>query len=291
MIINQDNIQDAQSKFETHGFVFLESILEKKYCDILTEELRKAVSQGQTTKDPQCPLSEAIYGLPAFDRLLEELTPLFEAASGKKLFPSYTYARLYLPGEELKFHSDRPSCEISATLTLNFDGDVWPIYIGEFCDENDPQGKKFKDKEKETSYTKNIAKVEMQPGDALFYKGVEKPHWREPYTQGKWQAQVFLHYVDANGEFADFKYDKRPCLSHHYQPPYQQISNPVIVNTGESVTYKTQLERDDIIVVKVKDTNPQVIKDIQAVMNNTFPNQKVIVIDNSIDIEIIKLSK
>jgi PKHD-type hydroxylase len=38
-------------------------------------------------------------------------------------------------------------------------------------------------------------------------------HWREKYTEGKWQAQVFLHYVDANGKYADWKYDKRNKLN------------------------------------------------------------------------------
>jgi hypothetical protein len=28
-------------------------------------------------------------------------------------------------------------------------------------------------------------------------------HWREKYTEGQWQAQVFLHYVDANGPHAE----------------------------------------------------------------------------------------
>jgi PKHD-type hydroxylase len=55
----------------------------------------------------------------------------------------------------------------------------------------------------------------MNVGDAVLYRGCEKHHWREPYKEGQWQAQVFLHYVDANGPHAEWKYDKRPKLSHH----------------------------------------------------------------------------
>jgi len=29
-----------------------------------------------------------------------------------------------------------------------------------------------------------------------------------------WQAQVFMHYVDANGPYAEWKFDKRPLLGH-----------------------------------------------------------------------------
>jgi hypothetical protein len=56
--------------------------------------------------------------------LLEDLLPHFEKACGKRLYPTYSYARLYKPGEELKKHKDRPACEISATITLGFEGDV-----------------------------------------------------------------------------------------------------------------------------------------------------------------------
>jgi hypothetical protein len=46
----------------------------------------------------------------------------------------------------------------------------------------------------------------------MFYRGVECPHWREPLN-GDHVAQVFLHYVDQNGPYAEWKYDKRPALS------------------------------------------------------------------------------
>ena len=55
----------------------------------------------------------------------------------------------------------------------------------------------------------------MNVGDAVVYKGCELYHWREKYIEGQWQAQVFLHYVDANGPHAQEKYDRRNKLAHH----------------------------------------------------------------------------
>jgi hypothetical protein len=52
----------------------------------------------------------------------------------------------------------------------------------------------------------------MKVGDAVLYRGCDKWHWREPYKEGKWQAQVFLHYVDQNGPHAEWKYDERESL-------------------------------------------------------------------------------
>ena len=55
----------------------------------------------------------------------------------------------------------------------------------------------------------NATEVKMEIGDAVMYRGCDIYHWREAYKEGKWQAQVFLHYVDQNGPHAEHKYDTR----------------------------------------------------------------------------------
>ena len=54
-------------------------------------------------------------------------------------------------------------------------------------------------------------KILLNPGDIAIYKGCDVEHWREPY-EGHQQIQLFLHYVDANGIYKDYKFDKRPML-------------------------------------------------------------------------------
>ena len=184
-----------QQHFKSNGYVHLKNALDKNSCEVLTNELKALVEAKKTINDSQCPLSEAVHGAQIFDNLLEAMLPYFEQQSGLKLYPTYSYARLYnQQGEELKNHRDRPACEISATITLGFEGDVWAIYMG--------------DHENKTNGTK----IEMDVGDAVMYRGMDKWHWREPYVEGKWQAQVFLHYVDQNGPHAEWKYDKRESL-------------------------------------------------------------------------------
>jgi predicted 2-oxoglutarate/Fe(II)-dependent dioxygenase YbiX len=186
---------DSIQEFKEKGYVHLKDFLHKDSCKELANELKRLVNEKKTVKDEQCPKSEAIHGTVTFDKLLEDLTPHFEQASGLKLFPTYSYARLYNnQGEELKNHRDRPACEISATLTLDFEGDVWPIYMGANEDKS------------------NATEVKMEIGDAVMYRGCDIYHWREAYKEGKWQAQVFLHYVDQNGPHAEWKYDKRESL-------------------------------------------------------------------------------
>jgi predicted 2-oxoglutarate/Fe(II)-dependent dioxygenase YbiX len=204
---------EQMNVFNAQGYVHLADFLDKENCAQLTTELKKLVEEGKTTKDDQCPKSQAIHGAAVFDSLMEQLTPNFEYASGKRLYPTYAYARLYAPGEELKIHTDRPSCEISATLTLGFEGDAWPIYMGDYAEEG--QGRKITTQQGDKKWLTNESEIVMAAGDAVLYRGMDKVHWREPYKEGKWQAQVFLHYVDADGPHAEWKYDKRLKLSHH----------------------------------------------------------------------------
>jgi hypothetical protein len=186
---------DSIQEFKEKGYVHLKSFLPEHTCKELTDELKRLVAEQKTVNDPQCPLSQAVHGALAFDKLLETCLPYFEQASGLKLYPTYSYARLYnQQGEELKNHRDRPACEISASLTLDFEGDVWPIYMGANEDKS------------------NATEVKMGIGDAVMYRGCDIYHWREVYKEGKWQAQVFLHYVDANGPHTEWKYDKRESL-------------------------------------------------------------------------------
>ena len=208
----------SMTQFEVNKYVHLTDFLDKDSCGELVTELRKLVDEGKTKKDSQCPLSQAIHGAPTFDSLLEQLTPHFEKACGKRLYPTYAYARLYAPGDELKIHTDRPACEISATLTLGFDGEVWPIYVGDYTEAG--QGRKITTAHGETKYLINEREIKMDVGDAVLYRGMDKVHWREPYKEGKWQAQVFLHYVDADGPHAEWKYDKRKKLSHHQESEF-----------------------------------------------------------------------
>ena len=179
--------------FKEDGYVHIKGFLDDTNCQELTTVLTQLVIEKKTHHDEQCPSSEAIHGTVTFDKLLEDLLPHFEKHCGKKLYPTYSYARLYKPGEELKVHRDRPACEISATVTLGFSGKQWAIYMGDHEDKSDAN------------------EILMNVGDAVLYRGMDKWHWREKF-EGEWQAQVFLHYVDADGEHADQKYDGRESL-------------------------------------------------------------------------------
>ena len=128
-----------------------------------------------------------------------------EKATGLKLYPAYTYARIYKKGDILKRHKDRFSCEISTTMNLG--GDDWPIYL-----EPNPKKGGVKPGVGYVSENTKGIKVDLKPGDMLVYSGCELEHWREKF-KGKECVQVFLHYNNRKTPGAkDNMFDKRPHL-------------------------------------------------------------------------------
>ena len=135
-------------------------------------------------RDPQAPNTYSVYSDLAMETLLQEMTETISSSINKNIIPSYSYARLYKKGDELKKHTDRPSCELSGSINLG--GDSWPLFV---------DNKKFN----------------LNPGDMLIYNGCDLEHWREPFD-GDICAQVFLHYVFANGKYEHNKFDQRKKL-------------------------------------------------------------------------------
>jgi hypothetical protein len=155
--------------------------------------------------DGQIPHTYSHYADIAMETLMLKCQPQMEKATGLKLYPAYTYARIYKKGDELKRHKDRFSCEISTTMNLG--GDDWPIYLSPNENVGAPDGKKIT----AASNAKGI-KVDLKPGDMLVYRGVELEHWREKF-KGNECIQVFLHYNNRKTPGAkENMFDKRPHL-------------------------------------------------------------------------------
>jgi len=128
-----------------------------------------------------------MYAMPVFEALMSEKHKLMEKKTKLTLFPTYSFLRMYTKYSILKEHTDRPSCEYSCTVYIDSCGTYkWPIYMGK-------------------------TPIYLNPGDAVIYKGCEVPHSRKEFL-GDWQAQCFLHYVDANGPNASFMLDRRRTL-------------------------------------------------------------------------------
>jgi hypothetical protein len=159
-----------------------------------------------TWKDKQIPNTYSHYADFVMETLLVKMLPVMKQHTGLDLVPTYSYARAYKKGDELKRHKDRSSCEISTTLNLG--GDRWSIFI-------DPTGSDNVIDEYKNIHKPNAPKGEeviLEVGDMLVYSGCELEHWRKPF-EGNICGQVFLHYNHLNGKFSDSNiFDNRPML-------------------------------------------------------------------------------
>jgi hypothetical protein len=184
----------------TNGYVVLRNILDKQTLDILKIQSKLLEKQKcfKINKYPneypfgdiQCPTSFASYGALIYEALMLFLQPIIEQHCCKELLPTYSYMRIYYKNSILLKHTDRPSCEYSATVCISTDEKPWDIF--------------FKKCEKEVC-------VSLNAGDIIIYKGQELEHWRDKYD-GNEQIQAFLHYVDKNGSNSNLIYDKRPFI-------------------------------------------------------------------------------
>jgi hypothetical protein len=137
-------------------------------------------------------------------------TPVVEQNVGKKLFPTYSFLRIYDKGSDLPIHKDRPSCEYTVALCLGADpiDEPYELFVGEVDESSDY---KYFDAEGNYNRYKINYKYPMKPNNALIFKGMNNIHWREICTHDHF-ITVFLHYVDQQGEFKEYKYDKRSML-------------------------------------------------------------------------------
>jgi hypothetical protein len=178
--------------FKENGYCIVNSAIDSDLRDFITQYALFDEMRNFEADEQQVVGAHAKYADPAMETLLLKLLPLMEKHTGLELSPTYSFYRVYRPGDELTPHKDRPSCEISCTLCFNYSYNdySWPIFM-------------------------DGTSVTQQPGDLVIYRGCDLPHWREKFNiadQAAWHVQGFFHYVDKNGPFPEYEFDQRESL-------------------------------------------------------------------------------
>ena len=117
---------------------------------------------------------------------------------------TYSYTRKYERGAYLGSHTDRPSCEISATLCLEYqtdDNTPWKIWLRNDKNYAGIEAEKVKNESQDIPHrerTEHGCKaVSLETGDILLYQGPNIPHWRD-YLLGEASYHVFVHFFNAD---------------------------------------------------------------------------------------------
>jgi len=177
-------------EFKKYGFKVVRNLYDTKNHGILIPNLFEYIKTLPTdNSDEQTPNAPAFYKNIEMCKVQIKILSKMEKETGLRLYPTYTYCRVYQSDSILDGHKDRPACEISVTINVGYDGDYnWPLWI------KDNFGKDHK--------------IILEPGDGLIYLGCDNEHWREPADERvKNQCQLFLHYVNQDGKNEDQIYD------------------------------------------------------------------------------------
>lgn len=208
--------EDLKKDYETKGYALVKSAapaeVAKNLLGIVHANmtmkpglLQQFVSEPRVNAQP----AYEFYGyrLPSVMAFHWGLTSRISEIAGKRLLPTYAFFRVYLKGDRCLVHTDRPSCEHSFSMALGYGDDiVWPLEIGEKFHEE----KEAADRPKQDDFEDDVYNnVMLEPGDALVYHGVNYRHGRVTPNPNRWSAHLFLHWIDCEGRFKDWAFDRK----------------------------------------------------------------------------------
>jgi len=130
--------------------------------------------------------------------------------TGRRLAPTYSYFRVYQKGDICTVHTDRESGEHSLSMALGYaDNIVWPFEIGstKYPFEETNKMKAAMDFGGES----NTA-LELNPGDAVLYRGMNYLHGRMTPNPNRWSAHAYFQWIDIDGPYKEWMFDKQPIL-------------------------------------------------------------------------------
>jgi hypothetical protein len=194
-----DQIEKNIEDFNKNGYCVVRDVFDSFYVSFISQyalfdEMQNFSLESQRSVVPGSN-THSKYVDPAMETVLLLLQEVVEQNTGTNLFPTYSYYRVYRNNDELLKHRDRESCEIAVTVAFDnsykeYDSNFsWPIFI----EDNE---------------------INLNPGDILIYKGFEKEHSRNKliFPQECWQVQAFLFYVQSEGKYKEWKWDKRESI-------------------------------------------------------------------------------
>ena len=208
-------------EFQTQGYVILRNFIPKEIIDMAMDTWL-TIEHNQKWNDtifqrehdiihdsPKESLdkSQGCHSFPPAVALHRWLRDNLQSVIDMQLVETYAYTRKYERGAYLKAHSDRPSCEVSATICLKYKSDdntPWKIWVQR--DKNyiklargNGQDKFFEECQNIPHHERKGVPVSLEVGDVLLYQGPNAVHWRDTFL-GDYSYHMFLHFINNGGE-------------------------------------------------------------------------------------------
>ena len=111
MAFNKYQVIKKAISYELANFVFNYFLLKRDAVHFMYKNnITYDTGMLGTWGDTQIPNTFSCYADNVMETLLVKVLPVMQQETGLNLCPTYSYARLYKHGDELKRHKDRHSC-------------------------------------------------------------------------------------------------------------------------------------------------------------------------------------
>lgn len=206
---------DETEHYYRHGYALLKAVappeLARGLLGLVTHDASKPGGAERLLRSP------SVNRKPSYEIYSYHYAPLFgfhwgltsrmQIATGKRLAPTYAFFRAYQQGDVCTVHSDRPSCEHSLSLALAYGSEIrWSFEIGTRAYSFDQACRLKASSDFGDEPHKSVV---LEPGDAVLYQGVAYRHGRMTPNPNVWSAHAFLHWVDLDGPYKDWAFDRK----------------------------------------------------------------------------------
>jgi hypothetical protein len=204
------DIAAEREQYRTDGYVLLKRLFPPKLLEAFRGQLQIDLNlMGSRAFVRTCNLltkpAIEVYSLeyPPMAGFLWGLTPRVAQIAGCELMPSYAYFRIYQQGDVCRVHSDREACEHSMSLSVELGENIpWALNV-----EKRRLDRPLANVDPDFG-TEAFTELPMSAGDAVMYRGVNHRHGRLQPNPNSWSAHLFLHWVEADGPYADHAFDR-----------------------------------------------------------------------------------
>jgi hypothetical protein len=175
--------EETRTHFEREGFAVLENLLPAEHVKELGQYFQALAAQGfLSCHDDRGSHRYIAHNHPVARFWHDQLNERVSQLAGRRTKPSYSFASLYIAGGDLFWHTDRPPCEYTITLLLD--------YAPLDAESRSPWALKIKGRDGK------IHALHQRVGEALILKGRELKHGREVLPDGHRSASLLFHFVD-----------------------------------------------------------------------------------------------
>ena len=175
----------TRAQFDRDGFATLENLLPAEHVRELGRYFQELAAQGYLHRhDDRGTLRHVAHNHPVARFWHDQLNERVAQLAGQPTKPSYSFVSLYIAGGNLAWHTDRPPCEYTITLLLDYaplDADgrsSWALKV------TDRQG--------------TVHLHHQRIGEGLILKGRELVHGRDVLPDGHRSASLLFHFVNAD---------------------------------------------------------------------------------------------